>query len=45
MLEAFSTTKAITNDAPEAKSVCEYYASSIDDDGVAVALEMMLESV
>jgi len=45
MLKTCSTTTAITNDVPELNAVCEYCASSNDDDGVAAALEMVLQSV
>ena len=37
--------KAITNNVAEVKAVCEYCESTNDDDGVAVALEMVPQSV
>lgn len=45
MLQTCGISIAVANAIPEVKSVARYLTASNDDDGVAVALEKMLESL
>ena len=45
MLAACGTAIAMGNSFPDVKAVCDYFTLSNDEDGVAVALEYLLEGI